>query len=492
MKYFGENRPHEDFGRRSLRGGIVSIGSRIINAVIQVASVVVLARLLSPTDYGLVGMVSAILGIAPLLIDLGTRDAVVQQRHITAAEVSTLFWITFALGCGATVLGTLSGPLIAHFYGEPRLAKVAFLSSLAFVGLALSYQHQALLRRAMRYQELAMIDIGANLISTVIAIAMALSGWAYWALVVRPVMVSILTAAGSWWKCRWVPGRPVFTPGVKQMVQFGLHWIGFTGTDFIGKFADRVAIGRIAGAADLGFYQKACLVYDNSLDLMSTPLSAVAMSGLSKLRHDPDALWRSWSKALSTVAFFAMPIFGVLAVTSRDVIVLALGEKWTGASILLSIFALRGIPEVVQKTCSWLHIAAGRADRFMRWGLFASATQFVALFVGLPFGMKGIAWALVAATYLLFLPAIAYSGRPLGIGIWKVVATVGSQTVGALAAVVVGLIMRATVLEHTQMVLRVLILILAYAAVYAITVLGIFRVRTPLAVGFSLLRALAG
>ena len=206
MDYFGENRPKGDFGRRSLRGGIISVGSRILNALVQVASVIVLARLLSPEDYGLVSMVGAILGIAPLLIDLGTRDAVIQQRHITAAEVSTLFWITFAFGCGFAVLGIFSGPLIARFYREPRLAMVALITSLSFVALALSYQHQALLRRAMMYREPAVIDIGASVISTAIAIAMALKGWAYWALVVRPVTVSVITAVGVWTKCPWRPG----------------------------------------------------------------------------------------------------------------------------------------------------------------------------------------------------------------------------------------------------------------------------------------------
>ncbi len=492
MNYFGENKPHEAFGRRSLRGGMVSIGSRVINAVIQVVSVVVLARLLSPEDYGLVSMVGAILGIAPLLIDLGTRDAVIQQKHITAEEISTLFWLTLAIGCGLALLGAASGSLIARFYGEPRLATVALVSSFAFVGLALSYQHQALMRRAMMYQDLALVDVGANVISTAIAIAMALRGWAYWALVVRPVSISILTALGVWWKCRWIPGRPVYTQGVKEMLKFGLHWLGYTASDFVGKFADRIAIGRLGGAIGLGFYQKASLVYDNSLDLMTTPLHTVAMSGLSKLRDDPDGLWKSWSKALSTVAFFAMPAFGILAVTSRDVIVLALGAKWKGASILLGIFALRGIPEVVQRTCGWLHNAAGRADRFMRWGIFASVVQIIALFIGLPFGVKGIAWSFVVTAYVLFLPAIAYSARPLGISIWKVVTVVGPQAVGALVAVAVCLLIRGTVLAQTGMILRVLLLSVTYIAVYSLTVLGFFRVRDPLTVGVAILRACAG
>jgi PST family polysaccharide transporter len=487
--YFGENKPREDFGRHSLRGGLVSIGARIANAFVQMASVVVLARLLSPEDYGLVSMVGAIIGIAPLLMDLGTRDAVIQHRCITPEEISALFWITVALGCGFAVAGAASGPLIAHFYREPRLATVALVSSLSFIALSLSYQHQALLRRAMMYQELAVIDIGASLTSTTIAIAMAFKGWAYWALVLRPVAASGATALGVWWYCRWLPGRPAFTTGVKEMIKFGLHWIGFSGSDFAGKFADRVAIGHASGPMDLGYYQKACLVYDNSLDLVISPLQSVAMAGLSKLRNDPQGLWNSWSKALSTVAFFAMPAFGILAITSRDIMVLALGEKWINASILLSIFALRGIPHVVQRTCGWLHSAAGRADRFMRWGLISSATQLVALFAGLPFGTTGVAWAFVVSTYLLFLPAIAYSGRPLGIGVWKVVAVVGPQTVGALAAVVTGFALRDTVFASVPTVPRATLLIISYSTVYAVIVVGLFRVRTPLQVGRSVLRA---
>jgi PST family polysaccharide transporter len=488
-EYFGDNKPREDFGRRSLRGGMVSVGARAINALVQIASVVVLARLLSPEDYGLVSMVTAIIGIAPLLIDLGTRDAVIQQRHIAPEEISALFWVTVALGCGLAALGAASGPLIAHFYNQPRLAMVALVSSLSLIALSLSYQHQALLRRAMMYKELAAVEIVASMISTAIAIAMALRGWAYWALVLRPVIASLVTALGVWRACRWLPGRPAWTTGVKEMLKFGLHWIGFSGTDFAGKFADRIAIGHSSGPIDLGYYQKACLVYDNSIDLVITPLQSVGMVGLSKLRNNPQLLWNSWSKALSTIAFFAMPAFGILAVTSRDIVVLVLGEKWTNASILLSIFALRGIPHVVQRTCGWLHNAAGRADRFMRWGVISSITQLLALFVGLPFGMTGVAWAFVLSTYFLFLPAIAYSGRPLGIGVGQVVAVVGPQTLGALAAVTLGFGLRNTVCAHTPMLLRAILLVISYSAAYALIVLGLFGVRTPLQVGRSLLRA---
>ena len=489
--YFGENKPSEDFTGRSLRGGVVSLAARAVNSLVQVASVIVLARLLSPEDYGLVGMVSAIVGIVPLLIDLGTRDAVIQQPHITQGEISTLFWMTFALGCLFAGLVAASGPLIAGFYGEPRLVVVAGVSSLSLFGMSLSYQHQALMRRAMMYRDLAMIDIIGNVVATGIAIAMAFRGWAYWSLVIRPVIVSVVTTFCVWWKCRWLPGRPAFTKGVKEMLKFGLHWIGFSGIDFLGKFGDRIAIGYASGALGLGYYQKACLAYDNCLDLMTTPLHTVAAVGLSKLRGNLEELWRSWSKALSTLAFFAMPAFGILAVTSRDVVVLALGQKWAPASILLSVLALRGIPHVIDRTVGWLHTAAGRADRFMRWGLISTIAQLVALFVGLPFGTMGVACSYVVCTYILFLPAIAYSGAPFGIGVKKVLQVIGPQMIGALAATALGFLLRNTVFAETPMVLRTIYLVVSYSVVYLLIVVGLFGVRTPFQVGRSVIQSYA-
>jgi polysaccharide transporter, PST family len=487
--YFAENKPSEDFAGRSLRGGVVSIGARVINALVQVGSVVFLARLLSPEDYGLVAMASAIVGIVPLLLDLGTRDAVVQQPHITPGEISALFWIIIGVGCGSAALVATSGPLIARFYGEPRLTAVVLVSSLSLVVLPLSYQHQALLRRAMMYRECAMIDIGANVVSTALAVGMAFRGCGYWALVLRPVATNIVTAVGAWWTCSWRPRRPTFTVGVKEMLKFGTRWAAFSGTDFAGKYSDRIAIGYAYGAIGLGYYQKACLIYDNCLELVTTAIYPVAAVGFSKLRNNLDELRSSWAKAISTLAFFAMPALGILAVTSQDVVVFALGQKWVNAGVLLSILALRGIPHVVERTVAWLHIAAGRADRLMRWGIIATVSQLVVLFAGLPFGTVGIAWAYVLCMYIIFLPAIAYGGRPVGIGPGKIVRAVGPQMVGALAGVLLGFVLRVTVFADTPIPVRTLLLAILFSGAYILIVVGLFKVRTPLEVGRAIVRA---
>jgi polysaccharide transporter, PST family len=484
--YFEDNKAGVGHGRQSLRGGAISILARAINGVVQVGSVLFLARLLSPEDYGLVSMVTAITGFAPVLVDLGTRDAVVQRPSITPREVSTLFWITVGVGLGLALVVGACGPVVARFYRESRLITIVLISSLTFVATALMCQHHALMRRAMMFKQLAIIDVGANVLSAGLAICLALQGSGYWALVIRPVATFSFTAVGVWCACRWLPGWPALTAGVRDMLKFGLHIAGFSMTDFLGRNCDRVAIGHSLGAIILGYYQNALFVYDNLLDVLVFPLHSVAVASLSKLRHDPGELKKSWGKALSTVAFYAMPAFGLLAVTGRDLIVLLLGSKWAAAGVLLSVLAFRGIPHSVERTLGWLHVAAGRTDRWMRWGVFATCVQLVALFVGLPFGQMGVVMAYAVCMYVLFIPAIAYAGRPLGIGAADVVRVVGRQLLGAIAAAGIGFFVWHMLPGDVLKAVRILLVALAYTATYVALVVGMLRVRTPLAVILSL------
>ena len=483
--YFDDNQAKEGHGRRSLRGGVISITARGVNIVAQVGSTIFLARLLSPHDYGLVGMVSAVIGFAPMLIDLGTTDAAVQKSRISKDEVSALFWFNVGIGGGLSLLVAACSPLIAWFYHEPALQKIALVSSLTFIFSALSCQHYALLRRAMMFRKIAMIDIGANLFGSGLAIVMAYCGSGYWALVVKPVLVALLLAVGVWWECRWLPGLPKLTSGVKEMLKFGAHLTGFTMTDYAARSGDRVALGYCYGAGQLGFYQNALMLYENALGLLAVPLHTVATTSLTKLREDVDELRRSWATALSSLSFFAMPAFAILAVTAPDVIVLLLGQKWAMAGSLLSIFAFRGIAHIVERTLGWLHVAAGRSDRWLRWGVASSVIQLAALACGLPFGLRGVAIAYTASTYILFVPAISYAGRPFGIGAASVMKTVGPQLAGSFTLAIAGFWIRDTFLTGHSSLVRILILAIACTVVYLLVVIGLFRITRPLRIAWS-------
>ena len=164
--------------------------------VIQVVSTIVLARLLMPEDFGLIAMVAAITGFATIFVDLGTRDALAQRDRVTEGEVSALFWITFGVGITLTAAAILCSPFIARFYAEPRLEPVTIALSLTFVLPSLYYQQYALMRRALLFQRLAVIDVGANVIATAVAVLVAYEGYGYWALVAKLVLNHSLPALG--------------------------------------------------------------------------------------------------------------------------------------------------------------------------------------------------------------------------------------------------------------------------------------------------------
>lgn len=484
--YFADNAAQEGHGRQSLHSGVFAMFGRGANVVIQIVSTIFLARLLMPEDFGVFAMMAALTSLTPVLMDLGTRDAAVQKSRITSDEISALFWLTLGIGILLALATALSSSVIASFYNEDKLENIALVWTLTFIFSALSLQHTALLRRAMMFDKINMIEVGANLFGATSAIVLAFTGFGYWALVLRPILAALVYTVGVWLSCPWIPGLPRMSAGVKEMLTFGTHVTIFAVTDAIGRSADRIALGHTRGAEELGYYQNASALYDNPLGIFNS-LHTVAVASLSKLKDNLEELRRTWSIALSSLAFFSMPIFVILAVTGPDVVVLLLGEKWLYAGTILSVVALRGPAQVVERTHGWLHIAAGRPDRWMHWGIVSSLVQVSAVFCGLPFGTMGVATAYTVCMYILFVPAVAYSGRPFAIDVSRVFKVVGPQLVGALCAAVVGFLLRDIYLNDASVLGRIVILVVSCVVSYLIVTVGLFRLVRPLGVAASLL-----
>lgn len=486
--YFAENKAYAGLGRASLHSGVIFVMARGANIFVQLASTILLARILSPHDFGLVAVVLALVGFAPMLIDLGTGEASTQKTHITPAEISTLFWLNVAVSLVLTVLLIGSSGAIARLFGEPSITGIALALSVTFVLTAMSNQHSALMRRAMQFHRIAMIDISANLVGSIVSVALALGGWGYWSLVAKPIVTAGWTAVAAWMSCRWVPGRPRISPAAKELVGFGLGVTGFTMTDYLVKSADRLAIGYFQGAGPLGYFQNAFTIYSNVLSILTEPLHNIAASSLSKLRNDIDGLKRAWETALSTLSFFSAPAFAILAVIGQDFVVLLLGQKWAPAGPLLCIFAVRGIAHSIERSMGWLHVAVGRADRWMRWGLYSAIVQLMALVAGLPFGVTGVATAYAVAMFGLFVPALVYSGRPIGIRSRDVLQAIGPQTIAGLTAVAVGYAVQLEFLADFPQLMRIFVSGLLCLATYLAIAVGLFRVTAPLQLAFSVLR----
>ena len=214
----------------------------------------------------------------------------------------------------------------------------------------------------------------------------------------------------------------------------------------------------------------------------------MVVASLGKVQNNLDELRRLWRKALSVLGFYAMPAFGFLAVTGQDLVPVLFGSKWAHAGVLISILALRGIPQTVERTNAWLHVVAGRTDRWMRWGLVSMCAQLIALFCGLPYGPTGVATAFVVLAFIMFIPGITYSGAPLGIRATDAIKVVWRPLTSTLLAAAIGYTLQFTLFADLSPILRIIMLALAYAAAYLTIVVGLLGERMPIKVILALVK----
>ena len=490
--YFEEHRESSDLGRRALRGGIVSVIIQYGNAVLQIGAAIILARLLAPEDFGLVAIVTVLTSFAPLLIDFGLLDATAQRSRITPAQVSGLFWVSSGMGLAVAVVVAASSPLIAWVYGEPRLQPISLCLAITFVLSGMSNQHMALLRRTMQFGKMGQIQFLGTLAGTAVAVVVAICGYGYWALVARPIVTSFGVVFGAWSACRWRPGTPVFDDEVKSMVRFGLHVVGFTVAYTLSRAVDRIALGLFYRPDQVGYYQNAMNLYENSIYSALNQMHVVGSAALSKLQSNPAALRQKYETALSMLAFFVMPAAAILSVTAEDLTVILLGEKWRAAGSLLSIIALRGISHAVEGSQGWLHLSLGRADRWQKWGIVSLVVQAAAVLAGLPFGPTGVAVAVVVGCSLLALPSVTYAGRPIGIGADVVIRAVGPQLVGAITTAAAGWWLQTELLADYPGFIRIFLSGCFCACIYLAVVVGLFRRSEPLRVAGTIAQDLIG
>src|SRR5450631_1448526 len=197
-----------DLRKRTIRAGVTKMCAQAANFLIRIASMMVLARLLDPKDYGLVAMVTTVTGVLGLFRDFGLSSAFVQRATITREQTSTLFWINFLLGGILTIVALALAPAISTFFHEPRLFWITTVLAIGFLFNGAGVQHSALLQREMPFTALAFIDLFSLVFGIVIAIGMARAGYEYWALVASGVSSPLTTTLGLWLAAKWVPGLP--------------------------------------------------------------------------------------------------------------------------------------------------------------------------------------------------------------------------------------------------------------------------------------------
>lgn len=423
-----------DLKGRSLRGGAATIAGQGARFMIQMGSTMVLARLLTPADFGLIAMVMAITGFADLFKNLGLSTATVQRAEINHDQVSVLFWVNVGISLLIMLVTAALAPVIAVFYGDPRLTVVAVVLSAAFVFGGLTVQHQALLRRHMRFTALAAIEVGSMLCGVAAAIIAARAGAGYWALVIMNLARPIATMLGVWVFCRWWPGWPSRRSGAGTMLRFGANLTAFSLVNYLSRNLDNVLIGRFWGAGPLGFYAKAYGLLMLPMHQINGPVGAVAVPAMSRLQNDHERYRSYYSKALTIIAGLSTPVVIFLLVAADKLVLVLLGGQWVGIAPLFRILGPAALMSATNVAGGWVYVTFGHVNRQLRWAIFSSIVCCLSIGVGLPWGATGVALAVSISHVVLKVPSLwyCYRGTPVRLGdffgaVWRpAVASVGA------------------------------------------------------------------
>jgi len=400
-----------DLKVRSARGGAITLVSQGLKFLIMMAGTMVLSRLLRPIDYGLIGMVVVVTGFISMFKDLGLASATIQREHITHEQISTLFWINVGLSAVVMLVTAAIAPLIAWFYGDSRLTTITIVFSLGFLIGGLSVQHEALLRRQMRFLRLAVIDVVSLLAAPLVGIFLALRGAGFWALVFGQLATSLTTTIGVWIACRWRPGFAMRDSGVRSMLRFGGNITGFAVINYFARNLDNMLIGKVWGPQQLGLYARAYQLLLLPIEQVNAPITAVAVPTLSRLGDSPERYREAYMRMLEAVAILTMPGVAFMIVTSDWIVALVLGPQWRDTAMIFSILGVSGLFQPIANTTGWLFISQNRTHQMFRWGLIYCSAIIVGIIAGLAWGAKGVATS-YTLTMLCMMPLLFwYVGR---------------------------------------------------------------------------------
>ncbi len=423
--------------RLTVRGAGATLAAGVMTLSTQIIATMVLARLLTPTDFGLVTMVTTFSLLVANFGFNGLTEAIVQCDEIDHQLASTLFWINAACGILLTIGFAEAGSLLARFYHDPLVQRVTVFISLTIFATSISTIHLALLKRAMRFSWVSVNDICARMISVFISIMLGWMGWGYWALVAGVVALPVSTSVGAFLLCRWMPGFPRKVAGTGSLMRFALNTYGNFSVNYVSRNTDNLLVGWRFSAQSLGFYKKAYDLFALSANQLVASIAVVVVAGLSRVRKDPALYRRYVIDALAVMAFVGMGLGAGLTLVGKDLILVLLGPKWGPAGRIFTFFGPGIGIMILYATHGWIHLSLGRADRWFRWAI----VEFVftcLLFIGcLRWGPVGIATAWSASFWILTIPAIWYAGRPIGLRVGSVLAMAWRFVVASLVAALV-------------------------------------------------------
>ena len=400
-----------NLGKRAARAAGQTIWTQGLRILVQLGNVVVLARLLDDHAYGVVGMVTAIVGVATIFQDFGLSTAAIQGKHLTRGQRSNLWWINSGAGLVLMLITLAISPLLAGFYHEPAVAGVSMAIAPTFLMAGMVNQYRADLTRGLRVGKLLTIDLVASILALVAGAITAAWDWSYWALVVQRVvtalfpLIALPIAAG--WLPRWYDRRQ----SMRALLSFGVSMAGTQVVAYLASNLDAILMGRFFGANTLGLYNRAVQTLRTPLNQFRPQVTSLGLSVMAKLQDDDERALAYLRRGQLGLGYPVFLLMGLVVAAAPAVVRVVLGAHWIAAVPYMRLVAIGEGLSTLATVGGWIYTSRGLGRAYLRYTMLSALIRMASIIVGAQFGALGVAYAYVVSPIILWPVSILLAGR---------------------------------------------------------------------------------
>jgi PST family polysaccharide transporter len=386
--------------------------------IFDLVFIILLARILSPKDFGIVAMGTTFTGFLGLFCSMGLAQPTIQREKLMNAQVSVLFWLSLSIGVTLMILTMIASPWIAYFFDEPDVQLITTLLGISFVFASTETQPNALLTRRMQFARLATARFIGTLVGGSLALTSACLGAGPYSLVFRVLGTTLITFSFTWWFSGFKPSRPQRAVGVGSMIRQGGFLTGFSIINYFARHLDNILIGRFLGTAPLGLYGRVYGLTMLPISLVTAPLAGVILSTLSKLQNDRARLEKTYVKILRFVSILSFPIGMGMFLSAEELTIVLFGEAWEDSIPALRWLALCVVFQPLNYNHGNLYITAGQTHKLFWWGLLSSLLIILCFIIGIYGGsIESVARAYALGITFLFIPGLTYAFRAASLSV---------------------------------------------------------------------------
>lgn len=378
-------------GGRAARGAAVTMFAQLGRMIIQLGALATLARLLTPSDYGLVAMVLSVAGIAEIFRDFGLSSAAVQAKTFSTHQRTNLFWINTGIGVILTCVIIVLAPGIAAVYHRDELVQLTRLISIIFLFNGMATQYRASLNRALRFRSLAAVDVASPAIGLVVAVAGALAGLSYWALALQQIGQSLTTLLLLVVASRWLPGRPRRGVPMGHLLRFGWNIVATQLLTYAGSNADSFTIGIRFGAVPLGLYNRGFQLVFNPVNQLRTPISNVALPVLARLQDEYARYYEFVYRGQVALGYTVVAGLGILVSGSTPITEIVLGGQWLAVAPVIGWLSVAAAFSTLTLVGYWVFVSRGIVGSLFRFTFISVGLKIACILVGSQWGIVGVA-----------------------------------------------------------------------------------------------------